>query len=1183
MNGQPASPGGTTNFDTDGSFPIDLRTDYTETQTAAASGLASSTLVRTSATYSSPFVCGAFGSPTTISGNPSQSGLATGCYRYTLTGTDNVGNTVSVSTTVMVDTSAPTQPTLSFSGVGGGAYYPGSGTRVFFRPNATGGGSFDLTASSTDSDSGIAGYQFPSGATVGTNWSFSGSGATRTYTYSPTATSNGTQSVTATNNAGGMSSAASFDVTGDSTAPTGGALTVNAVAASGGGSQSYDADGSFAIDSRTDYAETASSSESGLAASTLTRQGATLSADSCGSFGVPTSLVGTPAQSLATGCYRYTLTGTDHVGNTVSVSTIVKVDTSAPAAPSLTLSNAAGGAYYSGSGSRVYFRPGAAAGSFDIAGSSTDGDTGVASLAFPTASAVGTNWSASGSGSSRTYSYTATATSNGTQNVTATNLAGGVSANATFDVTADASAPGGGALSVNGTAATGGGSTSYDTDGSFAIGSRTDYSEAASATESGLASSTLTRQGATLSADSCGSFGAATTLVGTPAQSGLATGCYRYTLTGTDNVGNAVSISTIVKVDTSAPAAPSLTLSNATGGAYYAGSGSTVFFRPAAASGSFDLGASSSDGETGVAAYQFPTGTTLGTNWSASGAGASRTYSFTAGATTNGSQSVTATNGAGGVSAGSSFTLAADSSAPTSTVQCNGAACTGGFYATAPVNVTLSANDGAGSGLLKIRYTTDGSDPTPVNGSDYTAAISVSATTTVKFRAYDNLGNEEAVGSETILLDGSPPTVPVLTLTENPASAAQHVSGTTLFYRPGGSGTFRVSAATSDPEVGIAQVAFPPIANVTGGSTQTSAPYREDYTWGATTADNGSHDVVATNNSGAGSSAGFTLQPDSTAPTGQSISLGGSGPYYNAASVPFTLGDGSDGTGSGIDTSSRIVTRETGNLAGDSCSGFTADPGTYTSPDTSVSGGHCYRYSFTIEDNVGNTSTAVTTTAKVDTAAANVAVTAPTENTGAANQYYDAGTKTQFFRPSASGSFTLNATASDVHTAFTQVAFPNVSATSGWSGSTGGPDSTSPYASPSSYSWSVGASAPGAVDSRRHGQGREQRLRHDHDQGRRHGADRPVPDAHRRVRAVLHERVGRLRGRERDGQRRRLRPRSRLGRRSRARRRRCPATPAARSRPTPARSPAPTRPSAAATATATRSRSRTTSATSRAP
>jgi len=58
--------------------------------------------VRTQATLSGG-TCGGFGTPTTITGTPAQSGLADGCYLYTLTGTDNVGNTASVSTTVKVN------------------------------------------------------------------------------------------------------------------------------------------------------------------------------------------------------------------------------------------------------------------------------------------------------------------------------------------------------------------------------------------------------------------------------------------------------------------------------------------------------------------------------------------------------------------------------------------------------------------------------------------------------------------------------------------------------------------------------------------------------------------------------------------------------------------------------------------------------------------------------------------------------------------------------------------------------------------------------------------------------------------------------------------------------------------------------------------------------------------------
>ncbi|HXY84198.1 MAG TPA: Ig-like domain-containing protein [Gaiellaceae bacterium] len=450
----------------------------------------------------------------------------------------------------------------------------------------------------------------------------------------------------------------------------------------------------------------------------------------------------------------------------------------------------------------------------------------------------------------------------------------------------------------------------------------------------------------------------------------------------------------------------------------------------------------------------------MGTGWTVSGSGATRTYSYTPGSATPGTQSVTASNGAG-ATASSSFTVTSDSTAPTTTILCNGVAClTGTYYTSSPVHVTLSANDGTGSGVQRIRYTTDGTDPSPVNGNDYIGTIDVSTTTTIKFRSYDNVGNEEAVGSQTILFDTTPPTGPTLTLTENPNSAGQYVSGTTLFYRPGSTGTFRVGAATSDPETGIASVSFPAIANVTGGGSVTSAPYQSDYTWNSTTSDAASHNVVATNGSGMTSSASFTLTPDSTAPTSQSITLTGVGaPYYNGA-VTFSLGDGSD-SGAGLDTTSRTVTRASAPLSGDSCGTFTADPGTYTSPDSSVSGGHCYRYTFTIADNVGNVSAGVSATAKVDSAGPTVAVTAPTAGSGASSQWWDGSTKTLFFRPSSSGSFTLNATASDAETAVTGVTFPDVSGTSGWGGSTGGTDTTSPYSSPTTYSWTSGAAQPG--------------------------------------------------------------------------------------------------------------------------
>ena len=60
--------------------------------------------------------------------------------------------------------------------------------------------------------------------------------------------------------------------------------------------------------------------------------------------------------------------------------------------------------------------------------------------------------------------------------------------------------------------------------------------------------------------------------------------------------------------------------------------------------------------------------------------------------------------------------------------------------------VTLSCDDGAGSGCARIYYTTDGSTPT-TNSAVYAGPISISKTSTVSFFAVDHAGNSEAVKS----------------------------------------------------------------------------------------------------------------------------------------------------------------------------------------------------------------------------------------------------------------------------------------------------------------------------------------------------------------------------------------------------------------------------------------------------
>jgi peptidoglycan/xylan/chitin deacetylase (PgdA/CDA1 family) len=103
-----------------------------------------------------------------------------------------------------------------------------------------------------------------------------------------------------------------------------------------------------------------------------------------------------------------------------------------------------------------------------------------------------------------------------------------------------------------------------------------------------------------------------------------------------------------------------------------------------------------------------------------------------------------------------SQTIQVSAGAPTTTIACNATTCTSGWY-TAPVSVTLAASDNGGPGVNETVYTTDGSTPTTTNGNVYSGAFTVSATTTVKYRSFDNLGNAEAVNSQTVQIDTTAP------------------------------------------------------------------------------------------------------------------------------------------------------------------------------------------------------------------------------------------------------------------------------------------------------------------------------------------------------------------------------------------------------------------------------------------
>jgi hypothetical protein len=168
---------------------------------------------------------------------------------------------------------------------------------------------------------------------------------------------------------------------------------------------------------------------------------------------------------------------------------------------------------------------------------------------------------------------------------------------------------------------------------------------------------------------------------------------------------------------------------------------------------------------------------------------------------------VRSVNDAGDVTDSDSATVSvanqgADTTPPSSAIACNASACATGYYGSA-VSVSLTASDGGGSGVASIRYTTDGSDPTTTTGTLYSGSFSVSSTTTVKYRAFDNAGNAEPVNTTLINIDTVAPTSSIR-CTGAVCSTSYYTSAVTIHLSAtdtGGSGvdTIRYTTDGSTP------------------------------------------------------------------------------------------------------------------------------------------------------------------------------------------------------------------------------------------------------------------------------------------------------------------------------------------------------------------------------------------------
>ncbi len=115
----------------------------------------------------------------------------------------------------------------------------------------------------------------------------------------------------------------------------------------------------------------------------------------------------------------------------------------------------------------------------------------------------------------------------------------------------------------------------------------------------------------------------------------------------------------------------------------------------------------------------------------------------------------------GNLAYGATNTIYFDATAPTTTDNVPAT------WQTSDVTVTLTPNDGSGSGVAYVKYTTDGTDPSTsgtavtLSTSPYQFTISTDGIYTIKYYAVDNVGNAETVKTATnqLKLDKTAPVI----------------------------------------------------------------------------------------------------------------------------------------------------------------------------------------------------------------------------------------------------------------------------------------------------------------------------------------------------------------------------------------------------------------------------------------
>jgi peptidoglycan/xylan/chitin deacetylase (PgdA/CDA1 family) len=304
---------------------------------------------------------------------------------------------------------------------------------------------------------------------------------------------------------------------------------------------------------------------------------------------------------------------------------------------------------------------------------------------------------------------------------------------------------------------------------------------------------------------------------------------------------------------------------------------------------------------------------------------------------------------AGNIEATQSQLVRIDTTAPVSTIACDGSACGPSPYASS-VNITLSASDSEAD-VAAIRYTLDGSEPSETSAV-YSGPFAVSETTTIRYRAWDNAGNVEATQSQVVEVEAPPEpdtTAPISSIGCGGFACSSGWYGAAV----------TVTLAATDDDSGVAAIRY----TLDGSEpTETSAAYSGAFTVSQTTtvryrAWDNADNVEATRSQ--------FIQVDTAAPTG-SISCNdatcATGWYRAAVTVELSANDPASGV---------------------AAIRYTLDGSEPTETSPTYSGPLTVSQTMTVKfrawDNAGNPSGTQAQLIRVDATAPSVAITAPSE------------------------------------------------------------------------------------------------------------------------------------------------------------------------------------------------------------